>query len=450
MAPILGGAAVALALVTQLGFAYRQPSLHVALEMTVSLTALLASLAVFGRLRRATYLDGLALACALGVLVLVNAFLTLLSLAQLLPHDLAVWAALIGRSLGASLFAFAAFAPRYRLRWSGLTAVAWAVGATFVLLLGAAAVGMFARHLLRVFAAAAALGSWPRTSLPPHSALLAAQLIVAVIYAAAAVGFASRAQRFADPFDGWLATAAVLAAAAHVNYSLYPPLYFEWIKVGDALYLSCYAAILAGSMREIWSYWRAQSEAAVLEERRRIARDLHDGLAQELAYLARNLDSLGGDIDQDTLGRLRWATERAQREARRAVNALATPDRQAVDVAVAEAAGEVAERFHVALDLAVVPGIRLSPARAEALTRIAREAVTNAARHSGASRVRLGLQHDGSRVRLRVRDSGRGFDTTLPGGGFGLVSMRERARSVGGELRISSSPGEGSEVEAAL
>jgi signal transduction histidine kinase len=82
--------------------------------------------------------------------------------------------------------------------------------------------------------------------------------------------------------------------------------------------------------------------------------------------------------------------------------------------------------------------------------RIACEAITNAARHSGASRVSLGLERDGSGVRLRISDKGHGFDTAAPGGGFGLISMRERAHSVGGELLISSAPGHGSEVEVAV
>ena len=112
--------------------------------------------------------------------------------------------------------------------------------------------------------------------------------------------------------------------------------------------------------------------------------------------------------------------------------------------------GEIAERFQVGLDLDLVPGVRLSTARAEALVRIACEAVTNAARHSGSSLVRLNVERDGRRVRLRVSDQGCGFDTALPGGGYGLISMGERARSVGGELRISSAPGRGSEVELAL
>ena len=129
---------------------------------------------------------------------------------------------------------------------------------------------------------------------------------------------------------------------------------------------------------------------------------------------------------------------------------MAAPSGQPFEVALAKAVTEVAERYHVDLDLDLTSNIRLSVARREALVRIACEAVTNAARHSGASLVNLGLEHDGSGVRLRVSDKGHGFDIAAPGDGFGLTSMRERARSVGGELLVSSRPGHGSQVEVAV
>ncbi len=222
------------------------------------------------------------------------------------------------------------------------------------------------------------------------------------------------------------------------------------LYTGDVFRFTFYVALLVGCMREIWSYWTALSEAAVLEDRRRIARDLHDGVAQELAYISRNLDSIAAEADADAVERLRLAVDRAQLESRRAIHALAPPRNQAVELALAEAAVEIAERFRVELELDLVPGVRLSPTRAEALVRIACEALTNAARHSGASRVTLCLERDGSLIRLRVADRGCGFDTTVPAGGFGLISMRERARTVGGELRICSTPGRGSEVEVAV
>jgi len=83
----------------------------------------------------------------------------------------------------------------------------------------------------------------------------------------------------------------------------------------------------------------------------------------------------------------------------------------------------------------------------EALVRIVREAVTNAARHGRASLVRVELQDDGDLLRLRVLDDGVGFDPRTADGGFGLRSMRERAGGVGGRARISSTPGHGTAVD---
>jgi signal transduction histidine kinase len=121
-----------------------------------------------------------------------------------------------------------------------------------------------------------------------------------------------------------------------------------------------------------------------------------------------------------------------------------------LEVALAQAVTEVAERYHVELDLDLTCDIRLSPPRREAFVRIACEAVTNAARHSGTDRVNLRLERDGPGVRLWVSDQGHGFDTADPGGGFGLASMRQRAHLVGAELVVSSVPGHGSQVEVAL
>lgn len=440
---------IVIALLPQLHFAYRRPALHVALETAASLIALLAGFLVFGRVRRGSRLNELLLACALAVLALLNLFfLTVPALAELVPNDLIVWAALMGSSVGAVLFACAAFVPRRRLRRPGLVLARGAAAVATAVLVGAV-VSEFTERVPQAAAATPAPGP-AGPDLHAQPAVLALQLLMTLLYGLAAAGFLRRSRRLGDEFLGWVAVAAVLAAFAHLNYFLYPLPSSQWVHTGDVFRLSFYAVLLAGSMREIWSYWRALSAAAALEERRRIARDLHDGLAQELAYLARNLDSLGGETGPDTLRRLRGAVERAQLESRRAISTLAAAGRQAVEVALADAAVEVAERFHVGLELDLVPGVRVSAARAEALVRIACEAVTNAARHSGASRVSLNLERDGSRVRLRVTDSGRGFDTAVPGSGFGLISMRERARSVGGELRISSVPGRGSEVEAAL
>lgn len=210
-------------------------------------------------------------------------------------------------------------------------------------------------------------------------------------------------------------------------------------------------ALLAGSMVGALLCALALSRAAVLEERRRVARDLHDGVVQELAYLARNLDLLAEAASPDTVERLRRAVERAQAESRRAIHGLtATAARQPAETTLAKEASEIAERFKVDLAFDSVADVRLSAPRTDALVRIAREALTNAAQHSGTGLVRLTLTRDGRRVRLRVSDAGRGFSPGAAPDGFGLIALRERARSVGGELRITSAPGRGSEVEVVL
>jgi signal transduction histidine kinase len=390
------------------------------------------------------------LACALAVLVLSNLFLaTVPVVAGWAPDDLTVWGAPLAGSFGALLFVLAAFVPNRQLRPSGPLLVAGAGGVTTVLLLTLVLIPAFARSWPPQVAASLAPDSYARPDPPLHLAQLGPQLAMAVLYGVATVGFLRRSRQGRDEFLGWLAVAAALAAASQVNYLL-SAMNSQSLYGGAAFRCSFYVVLLLGSMREIWSYWHALSRAAVLEERRRIACELHDGVAQELAYLARNLQSLDWEADEDGLDRLRRAVERARLESRRVIGAVAAPSGQPFEVALAEAVTEVAERYHVELDLDLTSDTRLSVPRREAFVRIACEAVINAALHSGADRVNLRLEHDGASVRLWVSDKGHGFDTADPGGGFGLASMRERAHSVGAELVVSSVPGHGSQVEVAL
>jgi signal transduction histidine kinase len=103
--------------------------------------------------------------------------------------------------------------------------------------------------------------------------------------------------------------------------------------------------------------------------------------------------------------------------------------------------------------LALDPGVHVSPDVREALVRIAREAVTNAARHGDASLVRVELEN-GNGLKLRIVDDGRGFDQISTrrrrSGGFGFSSMADRARAIGGVLSVESARGVGTTVEVVL
>ena len=452
-AMVVGGTATALVVfVPRLHFAYRQQALHVALETSAALIGLLAAYLVLGRFRRSGHLDDFLLLYALGLMALSNLFFA--TVPAVVGGDssrFATWAAISGRLLGALAFAIAAFATQRRIRFVGAHQIALVLSLPALLAALAAAVAVFASQLPRGVETLFTPEESGRPKLESDPVVLAAQLVAMVLLVVAAVGFSRKYRQTGDDLVRWLAVASVIAAFSRLHYFLYPSVYTEWVYTGDLFRLAFYVTILAAAAREISSYWRRISQSAVIEERGRIARDLHDGLTQELAFIGRNLYRL--DEQDPTVARIRASTARAIDESRRAIAALTRPFDEPFEQALAEAALDTADRegTRVALDLG--PNIEIDFERREALIRIACEAIANAARHGEAEIVRVELSN-GRGVRLRVTDDGTGFDlhalSEQSRRGFGLVSMRERAIALGGQFRVSSAPGQGTEVEVIL
>ena len=437
--------------IPQLRFAAAQPELQGACEAAAAVIAVLAAILAAARLRRRCNRTDLALASALAVIALSNVFFdTVPDLAGLSASSVAVWSAIMGRSLGVVLFGVAAYVSARPLRRPGRAQALALVAIVGVL----AGIFLFsealAARLPSVVTVAAPAGMRLRPVLHAAPSLIPLDVATAVLTALAAAGYLGRFRRSGDEFSGWLGVAAVFAIAAQVNYILYPSLYAHVVSAGDAFRLCFYVVLFAGSVREVWSHWVALSDTRVASERRRIARDLHDGLAQELAYLSRNLDSLEGDVEVEALSRLRQAADRARQESRLAVRGLTVTAQPSGAEALADAVGEVARRFGLDLELDLVAGVHLPDARTAVLVRIACEAVVNAARHSGSGLVAVRLDREGKRIRMVVRDWGCGFDPSAHTAGFGLTSMRERAQSAGAVLTVSSRPGHGSQVEVVL
>jgi signal transduction histidine kinase len=275
--------------------------------------------------------------------------------------------------------------------------------------------------------------------------------VMAGLYALAAVGFVARAERTGDELTGWFALASPLAALAAVNYFLYPSLYPGFVYTGDVMRLGFYVMLAFGAAREIASWQRELVQAATSGERRRIARDLHDGLAQELAFIVgqtRNLVEKTGD--HGPFANIAAAAERALDESRTAIAALSRRVDEPLDVSLAQAAEDVAGRVGTQVRLDLAPGVTVGGDLREDLARIVREAVTNAARHGGARTVTVTMSNtDG--LRLRIADDGDGFDAAAsPRRGFGLTSMRERAQARGGDFEVRSGPGEGTVGEVVI
>ena len=334
-------AALAAALVTAaviglpfLRFAYRAPELHVALETTAALTALVLAFLVYGRFRATGSLQALLLALSLGIVAVANLLLAMLPAALgIAGQEVRDWASVALRLLG--------------------------------------------------------------TLLLTTAAVLRPEVVV------------SRRR----------------AATAGLS-----------------------VLMLLGGAREVQSFWQARAHAAVLEERRRLARDLHDGLTQELSYIWTQSRRLAAHPDdRQAVERIGGAAARALDEARGAIAALTQNSDAGFAAVLEQAADGLASRYDASVAVDVAPDVQVSPEQGDALLRIVAEAFRNAVRHGGASTVYVAVRMP---LELVVRDEGSGFDPALTrdAAGFGLTSMRERAEGLGASFALESAPGAGATV----
>lgn len=448
---LLGATVLTLALVSRpdMPYAVASPALHAAMDTATAIVGLLAAALAAGRFRRDRLAPDLALAVAFVVFGATNLLFSLAPVLLDAGDSFSTWASVGGRQLGAALFCLAAFLPIRRVQAPVAARLTAAAGGSFVLL--GVGVAVFDGRL--PVGVGLVVGT-PPDALPvlvAHPVVTGVQAFAFGLFAAAAVGFWRRAQR-GDELSAWLAAAAVLGAFARLHFGLFPSLYADVVYSGDVLRGGFYGLVLTGVAREVVKYWRELADAAVLEERRRMARDLHDGLAQELAFVATEAQALAKKGSGQERARLIGsAAVRALDESRRAIAALTRPIDEPLESAVVQTVEEIADRLGAHVHLDVTPGLEVEAATREALLRIVREAVTNAVRHGNASEVTVRLTKTDV-VHLEIVDDGDGFDPAAlrDGQRFGLVSMRERAASLGGAFRIDSSPGAGARVQVVL
>ncbi|MFZ5580563.1 MAG: PAS domain S-box protein [Pseudomonadota bacterium] len=204
----------------------------------------------------------------------------------------------------------------------------------------------------------------------------------------------------------------------------------------------------------------AQRETAREEERKRVAREIHDELGQNLTALKLGLNSLKFSFDTkqpilaERLGQLGQLTERSIQVVRDIATSLRPA---ALDMGIGPALEWLAEEFQrhtgipCALDLNPPALSEQSDACAMALFRLTQEALTNTARYAEACQVWITLTHGDGRCMLELRDDGKGFSPAAVGKqSFGLVGMRERVHGLGGQLAIESAPGRGVRIQAII
>jgi signal transduction histidine kinase len=201
-------------------------------------------------------------------------------------------------------------------------------------------------------------------------------------------------------------------------------------------------------------------EAGVLEERQRMAREIHDTLAQGLTGIITQLEAVqqagpGPDWER-RIGTAARLARHSLSEARRSVRAVRPEslENTRLPEAVADVAGQWSADCGVTSDVTTTGTVLgLHPEVEVTLLRVAQEALTNVAKHASASRVGITLSYMEDVVSLDIRDDGVGFQpdqrgTPGSGGGFGLTGMQQRVRRLAGSLAIESEPGHGTAISA--
>jgi signal transduction histidine kinase len=349
----------------------------------------------------------------------------------------AAWALVGARLLGAALIAVAPYADgRLAARRPALLTVGVGVGA----ILCSAGLGLRTPQ-------------WSDAALPVElvegsSVVLAASLL-AVLWLVALIGFAVRYHRYGRDLDSWLCLAATLALFADLHLVLTPVVSSEFVLQGDFLRLVAYGVLLVG-------VWRAIADAefgrAVADERARVAREIHDGLAQYLFAISTQVNMLetGAPLEQ-VLPRLKRASTSAQQEARFAVLALSSAGGSArFDSALRRYVDVLTSDGELEVELDVDRAVRLAPDEQIEVFRIVQEGLGNARRHADAKHVEVEIAQRGGRRVVLVRDDGVGFDEESAPPGQGIENMKLRADAIQGELSLSTAPGRGTAIEVVL
>jgi signal transduction histidine kinase len=446
---VFGAATVALLLAVALRTpSVNAPSVRAALEMTMTLFALAGTWLLQAQFAHSRRLRDLLLLGGFLVLGLMN-----------------FWTAALPAALN---LRSAAFFPAAGF-WSEL-----AVGAIF-----AAAALVHSRHLItssrHSVAVIAMLGTVPLMAASVGALLLGGQgreaasdatrfagalthpqLFLLALAAAgpltcAATGFVRRHRVEADRGAALVAMAMMLLAFVSLSHLVTLSGSPERVGSGDGLRMIAFGLLLAAAASAERRVRAQLARGAALAERRRVAEDLHDGLAQDLAFIAAHGACIAQEMGVEHP--VVVAARRALVISRNAISELSDPKGATARESLEAIAHELRDRFDVAIAVdAQLDGDLPSDAR-EHLSRIAREAIANAARHGGARNVIVSLRDAPSGIALRVVDDGCGIagtDCEAAREGFGLCSMRERAAALGGHLSVRPARRGGTELEVVV
>jgi NarL family two-component system sensor histidine kinase LiaS len=210
-------------------------------------------------------------------------------------------------------------------------------------------------------------------------------------------------------------------------------------------------------VEELQATQRKLHELAVVEERNRLARDLHDSVKQQVFAISMQLSAARTFMDESD--KAYWPVREAERLAQQAGAELTTLIRElrppgleskTLSTAIHEHVGEWSRQNKIETEINVDENAAVDLQVEQALFRVMQEALANVARHSRASKVTISLNSGNNRVILEIEDDGMGFDVEKIARGVGLDSMQERLAAVNGRLEVASWKPKGTRITATV
>ena len=283
----------------------------------------------------------------------------------------------------------------------------------------------------------------------PPRMLIVALAAQALLNLVALVGFGWRYRTLGHDLDRWLSLGATFLLFAALHFVFAPLVSSSYVTQGDFLRLLGYVVLLVGVWHAIRS---AESGRAIADERARVAREIHDGLAQYLFAVSTHATMLeNGAPAEKAVPQLKEAAAAAQLEARFAVLALSSAGGSApFDAALTRYVELLTADGALEVELEIDPDAHLAPDEQIEVFRIVQEGLANVRRHAAARTAWVEIRRHGSDRVVTVRDDGGGFDGRERPAGQGLKNMAARAAAIGGAFAIRSHPGVGTALEVTL
>ena len=438
--------------------------------------AAMAALLQWNRYRESQELPALLQTSALLALAAANATTLVIGIAGLrddfgfslqAPGQAPIYAWFVSRFLAAVLFALAAVAEIRNWRFEPRPAWSIALGTAALAVFAFPFFALFEDRLPIVYEVSGLdrlLNPEGPTGVAPGTTptIIAANLLLTILLVAAARLHRIVAMRSGKQQATLLSLALIIGALSQLQFAIVPPSYFGLVSAGDLLRLAFYGYLVLvfdadtlSTMRDL-KRSRERLEAlretdlarVVVAERARLAREVHDGLAQDLwlakLRLGRVVNAIGDRpaFDQEVLA-LEATIDDAIGETRLAIVAMnVRPDEpQDLETALGRYVRDLTQRMDIPVTFRADAGIPpLSPQANQEILRAVHEALTNVRRHAEASSAKVVLDADERTVRVSIEDDGRGIPlgATERSAGYGLTSMRERVESIGGQLRLES------------